>query len=200
MANSLALVAGLALLFLAIVRAQDAGSGNFNVPNGIDRNKIDGSYFTFTGLRNGVPAKNGVGLKTVSVTEFPALDGMGVSMELLEFPAGAVNAPHNHPRGAEMLYLAEGSLTVGTTDSNGKLYKSLLQKGDVFAFPQGLTHYQANFGTQRAVGLAAFGSSKAGTTLLPKNIFVSNIPDNVLTTSFNIPAPILQKIKAGLKN
>ncbi|KAK3037461.1 hypothetical protein RJ639_031955 [Escallonia herrerae] len=69
---------------------------------------------------------------------------MGVSMELAELAPGAVNRPHTHPRGSELLFVLEGALSVGTTDSRGKLYKNDLHKYDVFLFPEELPHYEAN--------------------------------------------------------
>ncbi|KAL4188571.1 hypothetical protein AMTRI_Chr08g202840 [Amborella trichopoda] len=93
---------------------------DFAVPDGLDESELDGGFFTYAGLR-----------------DFPALNGTGLSLELLEFPSGAVNVPHTHPRGAELLFVVEGALKVGLTDSNGKLYRNVLQKGDVFAFPKG---------------------------------------------------------------
>ncbi|KAF8395177.1 hypothetical protein HHK36_019119 [Tetracentron sinense] len=130
--------------------------------------------------------------KSVSVKDFPVLNGMGVSMELLEFAPRAVNLPHTHPRGTEIFFVVDGSLTVGTTDSNGKLYKNVLQKGDVFVFPKGMPHYQANFDkTNKAVVVSAFGSSNSGTVSLPKKLCGSNIPNEVLTKAFKISADTL---------
>ncbi|XP_042489831.1 germin-like protein 9-3 [Macadamia integrifolia] len=123
---------------------------------------------------------------------------MGVSMELLEFQPASVNVPHTHPRGAEILFVVDGVLTVGSTDSNGKLYKNVLQKGDVFVFPKGFPQCQANFDkTNKAVAVSAFASSNAGTVSLPKNPFGSNIPDDVLTKAFKISADTLQQLKTN---
>ncbi|KAF8397398.1 hypothetical protein HHK36_016311 [Tetracentron sinense] len=200
MAKSIVILAVLALLFVDQIHAADPDLvSDFAVPDGVDESKLDGVFFTYTGLRGGAPSSNnGVGRKTVSVRDFPALNGMGVSMELLEFAPGAVNVPHTHPRGGEIFFVVEGALTVGTTDSNGKLYKNVLQKGDVFVFPKGLPHYQANFDkTNKATVVSAFASSNAGTVSLPKNLFGSNIPNEVLTKAFKISAGNLQQLKTS---
>ncbi|XP_052175320.1 germin-like protein 9-3 [Diospyros lotus] len=202
MASSLASLAAaaFALLFLATVQAADPELvSDFAVPDGADESKLDGVFFTYTGLRDGAPSSTtGLGRKQVSVKEFPALDGMGVSMELLDFAPNSVNVPHHHPRGGEILFVVDGSLTVGTVNSNGKLYKNVLQKGDVFVFPKGLPHYQANFDkANKAVAVSAFGSSSAGTVALPKNLFGSNIPDEVLTKAFKISADIVQQLRSA---
>ncbi|XP_058110936.1 germin-like protein 9-3 [Magnolia sinica] len=138
MAHPKSILAILALLFFIEIRAADPELlEDFAVPDGVDENKIDGGFFTYTGLRGGAPSSNGaVGQKIISVHEFPALNGMGLSLELLEFPPGSVNAPHTHPRGAEILFVMDGVLTVGVSDGNGKLYKNVLQKGDVSTVPK----------------------------------------------------------------
>ncbi|KAK9123834.1 hypothetical protein Sjap_013436 [Stephania japonica] len=203
MAKSIVVLSAIAMFLFAQVHAADPELVNdFAVPDGVDEGKLDGVFFTYTGLRGGAPSStSGLGRKTVSVKDFPALNGMGLSLELLEFQPSSVNVPHTHPRGAELLFVVDGSLTVGTTDTNGKLYKNVLQKGDVFVFPKGLTHYQANFDkTNKAVAVSAFASSNAGTVSLPKNLFGSNVPDEVLTKAFKISADTLQQLKANNQN
>ncbi|CAK9161563.1 unnamed protein product [Ilex paraguariensis] len=200
MAKSLALLTTFALLSLTTVRASDPDLvSDFSVPDGVDPAKLDGVFFTYTGLRGGAPAStNGIGYKSVTIKDFPALNGMGISMELLKFAPGAVNVPHTHPRGAEVLFVVDGSLTVGTVDGNGKLYKNMLQKGDVFVFPKGLPHYQANFDkTNKAVTVSAYGSSIADYVDLPKNLFGSSIPDEVLTKAFKMSAGTIQQLRTA---
>ncbi|XP_057972772.1 germin-like protein 9-3 [Malania oleifera] len=201
MAKSLNLSAAFALLFLAAtVRAGDPELiSDFAVPEGVDGSKLDGVFFTYTGLRGRAPSSSvGLGRKSVSVKEFPALGGMGLSMELLEFAPGAVNVPHVHPRGGEILFVLDGALTVGTVDTTGKLYKNDLQKGDVFVFPKGLAHYQANFDkSNKALVISAFGSSNAGELSLPKSLFGSSVPDEVLTKAFKVSADTVQQLKSG---
>eukprot|EP01018_Ginkgo_biloba_P011647 Gb_05122 [translate_table: standard] len=193
----------LSLLLVAKVQAGDPDIiTDFVLPEGVEEAKVDGSYFTFTGFRGGAESKAGsVGLKKASITEFPALGGMGLSMELLQFPAGAVNVPHTHPRGGELLFVMDGALTVGVVDSTGKLFKNVLQKGDVFVFPKGLPHYQANMDkSNKAVALSSFGSVNAGTVDLPKDLFASQIPDEVLTKSFKLSANSLNELKQAFSS
>ncbi|KAJ4978371.1 hypothetical protein NE237_009151 [Protea cynaroides] len=200
MAKSLVVFAALALIFIVKVHSADPELvSDFAIPDGIDQSKLDGAFFTYTGLRGGAASSNSAlaGRMAVTVSNFPALNGMGVSMELLEFPAGAVNVPHTHPRGAEILFVVDGSLTVGSTDSDGKLYKNVLQKGDVFVFPKGMPHYQANFDkTNKAVAVSAFASSNAGTVSIPKTLFGPNMPEEVLAKAFKISADTLNLLKA----
>ncbi|ERN12013.1 hypothetical protein AMTRI_Chr08g202830 [Amborella trichopoda] len=190
----------LSLLSLTVVHAADPELlSDFAVPDGLDESKFDGSFFTYTGLRGGAPSStNTVGRKPVSVRDFPALKGTGLSLELLEFAPGSVNVPHTHPRGAELLFVTDGALTVGSTDSNGKLYRNVLQKGDVFVFPKGLPHYQANLDkANKAVVVSAFSSADAGTVSLPKSLFGSSVPDEVLTRAFKVSPETVQQLRAG---
>ncbi|KAL5991684.1 hypothetical protein ACLOJK_012593 [Asimina triloba] len=200
MARTISILAILSLLLVAGAHAADPELvDDFAVPDGVDGGKLDGTFFTYTGLRGGAASSaNTVGKKTVSLRNFPALNGMGVSLELLEFAEGSVNLPHSHPRGAEILFVVDGTLTASVVDSSGKVFKNVLQKGDVFVFPKGLPHYQANFDkSNKAVAVSAFASSNAGTVALPKNLFSSNVPDEVLTKAFNIATDTVQQLKAG---
>lgn len=162
---------------------------------------VDGSFFTFTGLRS-LPRQSPPTTFTVtkvSLKEFPALDGQSVSYAVLQYPSGTTNPPHTHPRAAELLFLIDGALEVGFVDTTNKLYTQSLQTGDVFVFPKGLVHYQFNADAQnQALAISAFGSASAGTVSLPSTLFVSGIDDNVLAISFKTDVATIQKLKAGL--
>ncbi|GLJ48672.1 hypothetical protein SUGI_1026730 [Cryptomeria japonica] len=178
---------------------------DFTVPAGQNPLKLTGDLFTFTGFRN-VSNNNLAGQKAVKVTkavaaEFPGLNGLGVSMAVLQFPAGGLNPPHTHPRASELLFLVEGCLLVGAVDTTGKLFTQTLTKGDVFVFPKGLFHYQLNTDNKvEAMAVSAFGSANAGTVSLPSTLFTTGIPDNVLAKSFKTDTHTIELLKAALKN
>ncbi|PON37281.1 Germin [Trema orientale] len=162
---------------------------------------VDGSFFTFTGLRSLVGEDPPATFKVskVSLAEFPALNGQSVGYAVLEYPAGTTNPPHIHPRSAELLFLIDGTLEVGFVDTTNKLYTQSLQTGDIFVFPKGLVHFQYNSDPQNyALAISAFGSANAGTVSLPNTLFVSGIDDNVLAISFKTDVATIQKLKAGL--
>ncbi|KAL5575907.1 hypothetical protein UlMin_017606 [Ulmus minor] len=172
---------------------------DFVVPANVT--KVDGSFFTFTGMRTLVgsdPPKTFKVLKA-SMAEFPALNGQSVSYAVLQFPAGTTNPPHNHPRSAELLFLIEGSLQVGFVDTTNKLFTQTLQVGDIFVFPKGLVHFQFNADKENpALAISAFGSANAGTVSLPNTLFTTGIDDNVLAISFKTDVATIQALKAGL--
>ncbi|XP_022753756.1 germin-like protein 9-3 [Durio zibethinus] len=193
----------LLLSSFAIVQMVLAGDPDiltdFIVP--LNQNKVDGNFFTFTGMRvlvnEGYPTNFTV-LKA-SMVEFPALNGQSVSYAVLQYPAGTLNPPHTHPRSAELLFLVYGNLEVGFVDTTNKLFTQSLQVGDMFIFPKGLVHYQYNADPKNpAMAISAFGSANAGTVSLPKTLFATDIDDTILAKSFKTDVVTIQALKAGL--
>ncbi|XAR60152.1 hypothetical protein NMG60_11033407 [Bertholletia excelsa] len=140
---------------------------------------VDGSFFTFTGIRGPLDANNPPNFEVTKagLAEFPALNGQSVSMAVLQFPAGGINPPHTHPRSAELLLVVEGSLKFGF----------------------GLVHYQYNSNDEdQATAVSAFGSANAGTVSIPTTLFTTGIDDIVLAKAFKTDVPTIQKIKASL--
>ncbi|XP_009617434.1 germin-like protein 9-3 [Nicotiana tabacum] len=158
-----------------------------------------GDFFTYTGMRGIVhKAPKTFTVTKASLAEFPALNGQSVSLAILQFPPGAVNPPHTHPRASELLFLVQGVLEVGFIDTKNVLYTQKLRAGDMFIFPKGLVHYQYNRNHyKQAVAISAFGSATAGTVSLPLSIFGNDIDDIVLSKSLKTDVGIIEKIKAG---
>ncbi|XP_028773075.1 germin-like protein 9-3 [Neltuma alba] len=124
--------------------------------------------------------------------------GQSVSYAALQFPAGSINPPHTHPRSAELLLVAQGTLQVGFVDTNNKLFTSTLQTGDMFIFPKGLVHFQHNaYDNQTALALSVFGSANAGTVSIPSTLFNSTIDDSVLALAFKTDVATIQTLKKG---
>ncbi|MCL7022097.1 hypothetical protein MKW94_025749 [Papaver nudicaule] len=141
--------------------------------------------------------------------EFPALNGQSVSMDILDFPTGAVNPPHTHPCSAELLFFIEGSLDVGFVDTTNMLFTQTLKEGDMFIFPgrigflgiqsRGLVHFQYNKNDKEsATAISAFGSANAGTVSVPMGVFTTGFDDAILAKTFKTNVGTIQKIKAGL--
>ncbi|KAL2643942.1 hypothetical protein R1flu_011529 [Riccia fluitans] len=171
---------------------------DFSVPPGVDASKLDGNFFTYTGFRGGVSTTPGeTGSKKATVTEFPALDGLGISFFLMYFAPGGVLPPHLHPRGSKLIYMIQGTLTVGFMDSNHKLYNSTLEEGDLYVVPKALVHYMANLeGDKETKVIFAFSSSNPGSIRLPENLFGSNIPAKVLEKSFGVSGKVIEQLEA----
>ncbi|KAL2984434.1 hypothetical protein AAZX31_12G087900 [Glycine max] len=161
----------------------------------------DGNFFTYTGFRvlvgqNSPPSTFKV-LKA-TMAEFPALNGQSVSYAVLQFPANTINPPHTHPRSAELLFVAQGSLQVGFVDTTNKLFTQSLQAGDMFVFPKGLVHFQHNADASKpALAISSFASANSGTVSLPNTLFNTSIDDTVLALSFKTNVATIQTLKKG---
>ncbi|GKD76395.1 germin-like protein 9-3 [Tanacetum coccineum] len=187
----------------AMLRIANAGDPDiltdFVAPN---NTIIDANYFTFTGMRQLVGGEYPPTFRAlkVSMNEFPALNGLGVSYAVLEFPMGSVNPVHIHPRASELLFLVSGCLEVGFVDTTNKFFNQSLKMGDIFVFPKGLVHFQYNNSTKEpALAISAFGSANAGTQSIPTSVFNTSIFEGILDESFHAKRATIQKIEDGLK-
>ncbi|KAK0603933.1 hypothetical protein LWI29_010277 [Acer saccharum] len=185
---------------LAIFQMASAGDiiSDFILPSNIT-SPVDGNFFTFTGMRSliGAQPPENFKISKACITEFPALTGQGVSLAFLQFPTGSLNPPHTHPRSAELLFLIEGSLEVGFTDTMNKLYKQTLQAGDIFMFPKGLVHFQYNpDGKKPATAVSSFGSPNPGTVSLALNLFTT-IDDDILAKALKTDVVTTKFLRAN---
>ncbi|XP_073301920.1 putative germin-like protein 2-1 [Primulina huaijiensis] len=188
---------GLASLFLSL-------SSLFRV-NGFtckDPKLVQADDFFFSGLNVTGNTFNPVGSKVtpVTVTQIPGLNTLGISMVRIDFSPSGVNPPHTHPRATEILTVIEGSLEVGfvTSNPNNSLISKVLEKGDVFVFPQGLVHFQRNTANASAVAIAGLSSQNPGVNNIGNAVFGSNppIPDDLLAKSFQVDAKTVDLIQS----
>jgi oxalate decarboxylase/phosphoglucose isomerase-like protein (cupin superfamily) len=147
--------------------------------------------FFFSGLNKaGDTSKNpGSSVNLVNVQKIAGLNTLGISIARIDFaPYGGLNPPHYHPRATEVLTVIEGTLSVGfvTSFPDFKLFAKVLNKGDVFVFPQGLIHFQFNNGPVPAVAFAGLSSQNPGLVTVANAIFGANPPisDDVLAKAF----------------
>ncbi|XP_021765989.1 germin-like protein subfamily 1 member 17 [Chenopodium quinoa] len=120
----------------------------------------------------------------VSALQLPGLNTLGISLARIDYAPYGLNAPHTHPRASEILTVIEGTLYVGFVTSNlangdNKLFTKVLNKGDVFVFPQGLIHFQFNIGKIPAVAIAGLSSQNPGTVTIANAVFGADPPINV---------------------
>ncbi|KAK1304848.1 putative germin-like protein 2-1 [Acorus calamus] len=158
--------------------------------------------FFFTGLDKPGNTSNPVASKVtpVNVAQIPGLNTLGISMARVDYAPYGINPPHTHPRATEILTVLEGTLYVGFVTSNpeNRLITKVLQKGDVFVFPQGLIHFQRNAGYGKAVAIAALSSQNPGVITIANAVFGSNPPisDDVLAKAFQVDKNIVDRIQA----
>ena len=181
------LVFSFSIIQMAIAGDPDILS-DFMVPANVTT--VDGSFFTFTSMRTLV--RSGPPTNTTTFTawkaskaEFPALNGQSISIDVFSYPPGSINPPHARVRATGLLFLLQGTLEVGLTDTTNKLYTQTLQAGNIFVFPKGLVRYQYNPDSQTpALAIAAFGSSNPESVSIPNAVFNTGIDDIVLAKSF----------------
>ncbi|KAI3979402.1 hypothetical protein MKX01_001594 [Papaver californicum] len=142
----------------------------------------DGSFYS--GLMNEASTDNpfGVGIRPGDVTSFPALNTLGLNLDLA--PGGSVPV-HTHPRGSEACLVIKG--------------KSFLE---LSVIPKGLVHFVQNVGPGKAVVLAIFNSQSPGSSVIPFNLFASTpaIPNDILAKNFLVDEKVIDGIKSKFGN
>lgn len=158
--------------------------------------------FLFSGLHvaGNTTSEQGSAVTAVNVAQIAGLNTMGISLARIDYVPYGLNPPHTHPRATEILTVLEGCLYVGFVTSNpeNKLFTKVLNKGDVFVFPQGLAHFQFNYGTNNAVALAALSSQNPGVITVANAVFGSkpSISDDILAKAFQVDNKIVDRIQA----
>ncbi|PUZ75476.1 hypothetical protein GQ55_1G172700 [Panicum hallii var. hallii] len=167
-----------------------------------DAKDVVAADFFFSGLHlaGNTTNKQGSAVTPVNVAQIAGLNTMGISLARIDYAPYGLNPPHTHPRGTEILTVLEGSLYIGFVTSNpgNKLFTKVLNKGDVFVFPQGLIHFQFNYGTKNAVALAALSSQNPGVITVANAVFGSkpSITDDILAKAFQVDKMIVDRIQA----
>ncbi|KAF5808151.1 hypothetical protein HanRHA438_Chr04g0153711 [Helianthus annuus] len=167
-----------------------------------DAKLVKADDFLFRGLHLMGNTHNDVGSNVTSVTvaQLPGLNTLGISMVRIDFAPWGINPPHTHPRATEVLTVIEGRLLVGFVTSNpeNRLITQVLEKGDVFVFPQGLIHFQKNIGNGYALAIAGLSSQNPGVITIANAVFGSN-PDidvDVLAKAFQVDIKVVQQIQS----
>lgn len=166
------------------------------------KSNISAEDFFFAGLANPGVTNNtfGATITLASVQQIPGLNTLGMSMARVDYAPGGLNPPHTHPRATEMVFVLEGELDVGFITTDNKLYAKTIKKGEIFAFPRGLLHYQRNNGKVPAAAIAAFNSQSPGTQREANALFASSptVEDVVLTKTFQVGTKMVEKMKSRL--
>ena len=150
-------------------------------------------------------ASKAANVTLASVANFAGLNTLGLSIARIDFPPnGGLNPPHVHPRATEVLYLVQGTLTVGfvSTAPNNTLFQATLYAGDLFVFPRGLAHFQINPDKKnRALAIATLNSQNPGVSQLAVALFAANppLPGSVLQNTFGIEQSEVDALTASVK-
>ncbi|KAH0451210.1 hypothetical protein IEQ34_019363 [Dendrobium chrysotoxum] len=109
-------------------------------------------------------------------SQFPGLNGLGISAARLDFAIGGVVPLHTHPAASELLIVIHGTILAGFISSSNSVYYKTLNKGDAIVFPQGLLHFQVQIGGLPAVALASFSSPEPGLQIVSVALFANSLP------------------------
>ncbi|KAF8647353.1 hypothetical protein HU200_065387 [Digitaria exilis] len=167
-----------------------------------DAKDVVAEDFFFSGLHlaGNTSNKQGSAVTPVNVAQIAGLNTLGISLARIDYAPYGLNPPHTHPRGTEILTVLEGSLYVGfvTSNTDNKLFTKVLNKGDVFVFPQGLIHFQFNYGTKPAVALAGLSSQNPGVITVANAVFGSkpSIADEIVAKAFQVDKMTVDRIQA----
>ena len=144
----------------------------------------------------------GANATLVDIKRFPAVNTLGISIARVDFAPSGLNTPHLHPLSSELFALLEGSLYVGFVTTDYKLYDTILKKGDIIAFPQGLIHFQLNVGEAKAFAIATFGSQNPGRVNVANGVFGTTPPirTDVLTKAFQVNETLIKRFRAQFSN
>ncbi|KAK9074156.1 hypothetical protein SSX86_006753 [Deinandra increscens subsp. villosa] len=167
-----------------------------------DPKQVQADDFLFRGLNLMGNTSNNVGsnVTQVTVAQVPGLNTLGISMARIDFAPMGINPPHTHPRATEILTVIEGRILVGFVTSNpeNRLITKVLEKGDVFVFPEGLIHFQKNMGHGYAVAIAGLSSQNPGVITIANVVFGSNpdIAGDILAKAFQVDVKVVDKIQS----
>jgi len=153
----------------------------------IQRQQFSESDFVFGLLESDIESSGTGGtIQVANIASMPALAGTGISYTLFNINPCAINLPHLHPRATELIYVISGSnLTVGFTEENGgRFLKNVVNAGDTTFFPQGLIHYQHNFGCETVQFISALNSVDPGVVTVANNM--ARIPAVSLQSSLGL--------------
>ncbi|CAI0419425.1 unnamed protein product [Linum tenue] len=143
---------------------------------------------------------NKLSLVRAFVDDFPALNGLNLAAVRVDMEPDGVVPLHSHPSSSEMVFVVEGSVTVGFIsglDSN-IMYANKLSKGQVMVIPQGFLHFQHNSGSSNAVLFVSFASSDPGVQFVTSALFRNRFPSFLVEKTTGISQAEVRQLKARL--
>ncbi|KAL5771826.1 hypothetical protein ACOSP7_011437 [Xanthoceras sorbifolium] len=163
--------------------------------------KPEDFYTSGLHIQRSVSDDCGSGSDSISVTEVPGINTLGISMGRVDLDIRGVIPPHYHPRASEIITVIQGTIEAGFVTSNpeNRLISKLLKKGDVFVIPQGLVHFQRNIGNGHAVALTAFNSQNRGVVTVGNAVFGTKptMSSDLLAKAFQVDDNIIHRLQAN---
>ncbi|KAK7405348.1 hypothetical protein VNO78_06595 [Psophocarpus tetragonolobus] len=134
------------------------------------------------------------GINRAFVNEFPALNGLGISIAHVVIDKDGYFPMHTHNDATELIIMLDGQLVAGfITGTNA--YVKTLKAGDLMAIPPGQLHFVANSGPGKVSCYAAFSSSNPNVFSF-NSIFNNDVPYDILVKTTFLDVPEVKKLKA----
>uniref|UniRef100_A0A803MQC2 Germin-like protein n=2 Tax=Chenopodium quinoa TaxID=63459 RepID=A0A803MQC2_CHEQI len=146
-----------------------------------DPAKVTVDDFVYSGLRVAASSANPFkfGANNATVTQFPGLNGMDISITRADLDVGGVVPLHTH-RVAELIIIIQGTVIGGFIDTKNTAYYKTLSKGDIMIFPPTLLHFQINVGSTPVLAYATFASENPGFQAVDLALFRSSLPSELI--------------------
>lgn len=131
--------------------------------------------------------------------QFPAVNGLGISIARLDLAVGGVIPLHTHPAGSEILVVIEGTICAGFISSFANVvYLKTLYKGDIMVFPQGLLHFQINAGKTPSLAFVSFSTQNPGLQITDFALFKNDFPTELVAKTTFLDVAQIKKLKGVL--
>ncbi|EPS70693.1 germin-like protein, partial [Genlisea aurea] len=201
----------LLLFFLLVVSAnalvQDFCVADLSLPAGPagypckKTSEVTADDFAYGGL---AAAGNTTNIIRAAVTpafdgQFPAVNGLEISIARLDLAVGGVIPLHTHPAASEVLVVIQGTICAGFISSfENVVYLKTLNKGDVMVFPQGLLHFQINSGNHPSIAFVSFSSQNPGLQITDFALFKNDFPTDLVAKTTFLDVQQIKKLKGVL--
>ena len=193
-------------LILSSSHAADFCVGDLAAPEGPagfsckKAEKVTVDDFVFSGLGKAGNTSNIIhaAVTPAFATQFPGLNGLGLSLARLDLDIGGVIPMHTHPAASEVLLVTQGKICAGFISSANAVYFKTLVKGDIMVFPRGLLHFQLNAGGGTAIAYVSFSSPLPGLQILDYALFGNDLPTELVTGTTFLDEAQVKKLKAVL--
>ncbi|XP_004510470.1 putative germin-like protein subfamily 1 member 12 [Cicer arietinum] len=134
-------------------------------------------------------------LTIASVTNFPGINGLGISAARLDMNINGTVPMHIHPDATELLFMIQGQITTGFITPTDVFVKTI-SPGDVMVYPQGLLHFVVNSGPEKAIAFIAYTSSNPNLHILDHLLFANNLSTSLISQTTFLDSSQIGKLKA----
>ncbi|XP_044971118.1 germin-like protein 8-14 [Hordeum vulgare subsp. vulgare] len=157
----------------------------------------DDFYYRGLGTTGPIIQPFKISLSSAFVTNFPGVNGFGISAARVDLAVGGVVPLHWHPAATELIFVLEGTLSCGfISATSNRVYTNTLYKGDLMVLPQGQQHFQYNIGNTTAAALSTYSSHNPVVQTLDFALFANNLPTEVVSKVTLLDDLQVKKLKA----